>query len=500
MSTKQPNILFIMTDDHAAHAMSCYGSVINETPNLDRIANEGMRFDNCFCTNGICEPSRAAILTGTYNHVNKVTTIGAHIDNRQENVAKILQRNGYQTAIIGKWHLGQGPEHCPTGFDYWNVLPGQGDYHNPTMIEMGEKKQYEGYVTDLITDMCMDWIGNRDKDRPFFLKYHHKAPHRWWDPDEKHKDMYKDVEIPLPETFDDDYATRCYAAKEARMTVDQHMTTRDLKVKSPDPENAAPFLPPPEDISTYSLETEDGEVVTFESQEALKNWKYQRYIKDYLRCVASVDDNVGRMLDYLEEEGILDDTLIIYTSDQGFFLGDHGWYDKRFMYEESLRMPFLVRYPKEIQRGSVNEEIMTNVDFAATWLDYAGVDIPEHFQGYSTRPLFQGTKPEGWQESMYYRYWMHLAHHYVSAHYGVRTKRYKLIYYYGEALDQPGTIDESKPKAWELFDLEKDPKEINNVYDDPAYADVVTELKAELDRLQKQVGDEPYVEAPAVVG
>jgi len=464
----RPNILFIMTDDHAAHALSCYGSRINTTPNLDRIANEGMRFNNCFCTNSLCEPSRAAILTGTYNHVNGVTTIGAHIDNRQENVAKVLQRNGYQTAVIGKWHLGQGPAHWPTGFDEWNILQGQGPYFDPEMVRNGEKLQYTGYTTDIITDLSLDWLKQRDEDKPFFLMYQHKAPHRPWDPDDKHADLYEDIDIPVPETFDDDYAGRV-AAGQAKMTVAEHLTDRDLK--QPVPEGLTPA--------------------------AEKHWKYQRYIKDYLRCVASVDDNVGRVLDYLAAEGLSENTLVIYTSDQGFFLGDHGWYDKRFMYEESLRMPFIVRYPKAIAPGSVNDDIINNVDFAATWLDLVGIEAPERFQGRSFLPLLQGNTPEDWQQSLYYRYWMHLAHHYVAAHYGVRTKRYKLIYFYGDGMGQPGALDERKEPEWELFDLELDPHELHNLYHQPEYAEVAKELRAELRRLQEEVGDEPYTEERA---
>jgi len=464
MPSKRPNILFIMSDDHASHAMSCYGSRINETPNLDRIAEEGMRFENCFCTNSICTPSRATILTGTYNHVNNVTTLASKLDGRLLTFPKLLQACGYQTAIIGKWHLGHGGIHDPTGFDYWNVLPGQGLYHNPEMIEMGREKVFRGYATDIITDLSLEWLRNRDSSRPFCLMCHHKAPHRPWEPDEKHARMYESVEIPEPETFDDDYSNRAAAAAEAKMRIDRDLTLTDLK--QPVPEGLSP--------------------------EEEKRWKYQRYIKDYLRCVASVDDNVGRMLDYLDEEGLTEDTIVIYTSDQGFFLGDHGWYDKRFMYEESLRMPFIIRYPREIVPGTVNTNMILNVDFAPTFLDYAGVDIPEQMQGTSFRPLLKGQVPHGWQRSMYYRYWMHLAHHNVYAHYGVRTLRYKLIYYYADALGQPGAIDDRREPEWELFDLEKDPYELHNVYDDPTYTDVVKELKAELRRLQDQVGDEPY--------
>ncbi len=464
MADDRPNILFIMSDDHASHAMSCYGSRINETPNLDRIASGGMRFDNCFCTNSICAPSRATILTGTYNHINGVTTLGAKIDGRQENFAKLLQGAGYQTALVGKWHLGHGGHHDPTGFDHWDVLPGQGDYHNPEMNRMGDSRRIDGYVTDIITDLSLEWLEARDKDRPFCLMLHHKAPHRWWEPDEKHAEMYEDVDIPEPETLWDDYENRASAAREAKMRVDRDLSERDLKGPTPD------GLSPEEE----------------------KRWKYQRYIKDYLRCVASVDDNVGRVIDYLDVDGAAKNTLICYTSDQGFFLGDHGWYDKRFMYEESLRMPFIVRYPEGIQPGSVNQRMVLNVDFPATFLDYAGVEVPGHFQGRSLRSLLEGATSDDWRTSMYYRYWMHLSQHHVYAHYGIRTHDYKLIYYYADALGQPGTVDDTKPPEWELFDLQKDPSELNNVFNDLAYAEIVPALRTELRDLQLAVDDEPY--------
>ena len=453
-----------MSDDHASHAMGCYGSRINQTPNLDRIAAQGMRFDNCFCTNSICTPSRATILTGTYSHVNGVTTLGPRLDSALPTFPKALRRAGYQAAVVGKWHLGHGQGHDPAGFDYWNVLPGQGDYHDPTMIEMGEEKIFPGYVTDVITDLSLDWLRRRDRGRPFCLLVHHKAPHRPWDPDEKHARMYEDADVPEPDTFHDDYANRASAAAEARMRVDRDMTPRDLKV------------PPPEGLSP-----QDG-----------KRWRYQRYIKDYLRCVASVDDNVGRMLDYLDDEGITDDTVVVYTSDQGFFLGDHGWYDKRFMYEESLRMPLLVRYPPEVQAGSVNHDMVLNVDFPPTLLDLADVDVPDDMQGASFRRLLGGERVADWQTSIYYRYWMHLTHHNVYAHYGVRTRDHKLIYYYADALGQPDSVDDPRQPEWELFDLAADPTELNNVYHDPAYARTVRDLKAELRRLQRKLGDHPH--------
>ncbi len=456
MSTesRRPNLLFIMSDDHAAHAMTCYGSRINETPNMDRIANDGVRLDNCFCTNSICTPSRASILTGKYSHLNGVFTLNDKMDGRQMTFPKLLQEVGYQTAIFGKWHVGHGGIHDPTGFDYWRVLPGQGLYHDPVMYDMGEEKTYPGYVTDLITDFSLEWLEQADRDRPFCLLTHHKAPHRRWEPDDKHADLYEDIDIPEPPTFDDDYSNRSHAAQIAQMRIDRDLTEQDLKI------------PPPEGLAG----------------QALKQWKYQRYIKDYLRCVASVDDNVGRMLDYLDDEGLTEDTVVIYTSDQGFFLGDHNWYDKRFMYEESLRMPFVVRYPREIEPGTTNDDIILNTDFAAAFLDYAGLETPREMQSRSFRDNLRGQTPAAWRTSFYYRYFMHLqGGHHVTAHYGVRTERYKLIFYYEE---EPG------PQEWELFDLEQDPMEMCSVYDDPDYAEVVAELKDELARLRSEVGDQ----------
>ena len=467
-SDSRPNILFIMSDDHAAHAMGCYGSRINRTPNLDRIADGGMRFDNCFCTNSICTPSRATILTGTYSHVNGVTTLSTPMDNRLRTFPKLLQQNGYQTAVFGKWHLGTGPDHCPSGFDDWAVLPGQGRYHNPEFIfkapNGGAWRTVPGYVTDLITDMTLDWLQERDRNRPFCLLCHHKAPHRPWYPDEKHAAMFLNEEVPEPETLYDSYENRASAAAAAEMRVGPHMTHTDLKCE------VAGELP----------------------EHELRKWAYQRYIKDYLRVVASIDDNVGRVLDYLSAEGLDENTVVIYTSDQGFFLGDHGWYDKRFMYEESLRMPFILRYPREAAPGSANDDLVLNVDFAPLFLDLAGAPIPDDMQGRSFRALLRGDAPASWRQSMYYRYWMHKAHHNVYAHYGVRTQRYKLIYYYSDALDQPGAIDETTEPEWELFDLERDPSELHNVADDPAYADVRRTLRDELHRLQAEVGDARY--------
>lgn len=465
-AAKRPNLLFIMSDDHAAHAISAYGSRINETPNLDRIAEGGMRFDSAFCTNSICAPSRAAILTGTYNHVNGVTTLDTHLDNTMWTFPQQLQATGYQTALIGKWHLGHGPENDPAGFDFWRVLPGQGHYNNPVMVEPeGRIVERSGYVTDLITDDCLDWLEGIDPDRPFALFCHHKAPHRVWEPSREHYFMYEDVDIPEPETFRDDLVGRADVVQAVKMRMMDLDPIVDLK--SPVPEGL----------------TLDEEI----------SWRYQRYIKDYLRVVASIDDNVGRMLDRLDETGLTDETIVVYTSDQGFFLGDHGWFDKRLMYEESLTMPLLIKYPPMIEPGSVSNDIVVNVDFCPTFLQLAGADIPESVQGRSFVRLLEGNRPNNWPTSMYYRYWMHRdGSHLCPAHYGIRTKRHKLICYYNDPLDQPGAIGPADPVEWELFDLETDPYEVNNVIDDPMYLEVRISLTAELRLLQHDVGDVPH--------
>jgi arylsulfatase A-like enzyme len=466
---KRPNIIFIMTDDHASHALSCYGSTINKTPNLDRLAKEGMLFKNSFCTNSICAPCRAVILTGKYSHINGVIDNRKKFDGSQQTFPKLLQKAGYETAMIGKWHL----KTDPTGFDYWNVLPGQGLYYNPAMIEMGQRKKYTGYVTDIITDHCLKWLKKRRADKPFCLMYHHKAPHRRWEPGPKHLTMYDDVTIPEPDNLFDDYSNRGRAAKEQDMSIEKTMDKIDLKLVAPRNLNSeqkklwdAAYEPKNKAFHKANLRGKN-----------LVRWKYQRYIKDYLRCIASVDDNVGRLLDYLDKSGLAGNTIVFYTSDQGFYLGDHGWFDKRFMYEESLRMPLLARYPKEIKAGSVNEDIVLNLDFGPTFLDFAGVPRPGDMQGQSIRRVLRGKTPRNWRTSMYYHYYEYPAVHSVKRHYGVRTQRYKLIHFYND-------IDE-----WELYDLRKDPREMKNVYDDPAYTDVVKKLKAELRRLRTKFKD-----------
>ena len=459
----RPNILFIMSDDHAAHAISAYGSRINHTPNIDRLAAEGMRLDNCHCTNSICTPSRATILTGQYGHRNGVYTLADKLDGEMEpQLQKVLRNADYETAMIGKWHLGHGGNHDPAGFDYWNVLPGQGLYYDPEMIELGSKKICSGYVTDIITEQSIKWLKQRDQNKPFMLMCHHKAPHRPWEPSKQYANLFEDMKIPEPETLYDDYSNRSSAAAAAAMRVNRDLTPTDLKQD------------PPEECNG----------------DALTAWMYQRYIKDYLRCVQSVDDSVGSLLDFLESESLLDETIIIYTSDQGFFLGDHGWYDKRFMYEESIRMPFLIRYPDEIPPGATSDRIVINNDFAPTLLDYAGLGVPDAMQGVSARAVMRGEVPSNWRESFYYRYWMHTTHHNVYAHYGIRTHKHKLIYFYSDGLGLDSTGDEAKVPEWELFDLELDPFELQNVYSRPEYQATVRDLTTQLEELQLSYGDE----------
>ena len=499
---KQPNILFIMADDHASKAISSYGGGINHTPNIDRIANEGMRFDHCYVTNSICTPSRATILTGTYNHVNAVTTLETPINNRLPNVAKHLKTGGYQTAIIGKWHLGEGKAHEPSGFDFWSVLPGQGDYFDPLFIEMGESLTEEGYITDIITDKSLDWLSKADKQKPFFLMCHHKAPHREWEPHPKNRSLFMD-DVVVPSTFDDNYKNRARAAAEAKMRIKDDLTYDDLGLVQPEGggevgEKSRPFsskrkIPNPEDASALCLiDKITGEKFRFNSREELSQFKYQRYIKRYLRTIASIDESVGRLLDYLDTHNLAKDTLVVYTSDQGFFLGEHGWFDKRFMYEESLQMPFLARFPSEVAAGSICSQIACNVDFAPTFLDFAGLTIPSYMQGESLKPLLNQTDIQNWQQVAYHRYWMHRdPDHNAYSHYGIRTQKYKLIYWYNEGFDLPGTNHGGEDKEWELFDCEQDPLELFNIFNDPNYHEIIVKLTQILEEKMQEIGDEP---------
>src|SRR5262245_1165784 len=468
----RPNIIFIMSDDHAAHAIGAYGSRVNQTPNLDRLARGGMLLTNVFATNSICTPSRATILTGQYSHLNGVTMFN-RFDSSRATVARLLQAGGYYTGLIGKWHLGSDP----VGFDRWEILPGQGAYMNPILYTADGEKTYTGrYVTDVITDVALDFLQRRPRDKPFFLMMHHKAPHRPWEPDAAHGSRFTDRWIPEPETFWDAYDTRTDALHENQQRVAKDLTRRDLKLQPPPNLDAAALAAwlatKPDTVST----TIDGKGVTL-GGEALARWKYQRYMRDYLATVQSVDDSVGRVLEFLDASGLAKNTIVVYTSDQGFFLGDHGLFDKRFMYEESLRMPFLVRWPGAIKPGTRSEAIALNVDFAPTFLDAAGAAVPVDMQGRSLLPLMRGRAPADWRTSMYYRYYHDPGDHNTRAHYGVRTRTHKLIYFW-------------KKDQWELYDLVNDPHELQNVYGLPGHETITATLKQELRRLKTALRDE----------
>lgn len=459
---QQPNIIWIFSDDHSYQTIGAYGgklASLNPTPNIDRIANEGMRFDRCYVANSICAPSRATLLTGLHSHLNGKTDNRIPFNHNQQQFQKILQQNGYQTVMIGKIHLDGKMQ----GFDHWEVLPGQGKYYDPEFINDSGKYTNKGYVTDIITDKALNWIQKeRDPGKPFMLMIHHKAPHRNWVPAERDMHKYEDVIIPEPDNLFDAYDTRTTAAHMQKMSIDKDMTLeKDLKLG----EN---FGGP---AGMYDKRKE-----WFEKNKPtgkdLVRWKYQAYMKDFLRCVWSVDENVGRVLDYLEESGLDKNTVVCYSSDQGFYNGEHGWFDKRFMYEESFRTPLLVRWPGHVKAGTVNTDLTQNIDFAETFLDLAGAPIPENMQGCSLVPLMTGMNPTDWRTSLYYHYYEYPGAHDVRKHEGVTNKRYKLIRFYGK--DVPGG------EEWELYDLEKDPSEMNNVHSDKKYAKIVIQMKNEL--------------------
>src|SRR5262249_45749206 len=465
----RPNIIYIMTDDHAAHAIGAYGSRVNQTPNIDRLAREGALLTNVFATNSICTPSRAAILTGQYSHLNGVTMFN-RFDSSRTTVARLLQQGGYYTGIVGKWHLGSDP----AGFDRWEILPGQGAYQNPVFYTATSEKTYTGrYVTDVITDLALDFMEKRPRGRPFFLMMHHKAPHRPWEPSEPHGAHFAAQHIPEPVTFWDSYETRTDALHENMQRVAADLTNRDLKLTPPaglaGPDLTRWLTTKPDSVVT----TRDGKTVTLTGEE-LARWKYQRYMQDYLATVQSVDDSVGRVLAYLDRTGLARNTLVVYTSDQGFFLGDHGLFDKRFMYEEAIRMPFLVRWPAGIKAGTKSDAMALNIDFAPTFLDVAGLPKSAEMQGRSLLPVLQGRTPADWRTSMYYRYYHDPGDHNTRAHYGVRTRTHKLIYFW-------------KKDQWELFDLVNDPYELHNLYGEPGQEELTATLKKELARLKREV-------------
>lgn len=482
-SATPPNIIFIMSDDHGYQAISAYGYGINKTPNIDRIADEGVLFTRSTVTNSICAPSRAVMLTGKHSFINGKVDNMQPFNWDQPNFPKVLQANGYQTAMIGKIHL----DGLPQGFDFSMVLPGQGHYYNPDFIVNGERKRFPGYVTDITTDQTLKWLKEkRDPDKPFCVLYHQKAPHRNWKPAEKYLTLYDDINFEPPANFYDDYEGRGSAAKEQEMEIVRDMRWgHDMKfVVNPytgDTTALAGQLKrfTPEQLehwkAAYEPKNEAFKKADLKGKD-FAEWKFNRYIRDYLRVIKSVDDGVGEVLDYLDESGLAENTIVVYTSDQGFYLGEHGWFDKRFMYEESFRTPLLMRYPKEIKAGSKTDALVQNLDFAPTFLDYAGVAAPEEMQGESFRDVISG-KDTSWRDAVYYTYYEYPAEHMVKRHHGVSTKRYKLIHFYYD-------VDE-----WELYDLQEDPQEMTSVYDDPAYAEVQEQMHEKLDSIRAEYGD-----------
>lgn len=477
---RKPNILFLFTDDHAVQSIGAYGSRINETPNIDRLAMEGAVFDRCFCCNSICAPSRAAVLTGKHSHSNGLRTNLDTFDSRQATFPKLLKEAGYETALIGKWHL----KTDPVGFDHWEILPGQGSYYNPDFRTADENNHYIGYATDITTDLAIKWLEGHTGDEPFLLMCQHKAPHRTWAPPLEFLTLYDDRDIPEPDSLFDDYSGRSEVLKRNEMSVAGHlMYDYDLKVTgSKLPDKLGRTLENPE-VKRMNPEQREAWDAAYgpENEEFLQEnpqgrdlvrWKYQRYIKDYLRCIASVDKNIGRTLDYLDKTGLAENTIVVYSSDQGFYLGEHGWYDKRWMYEESMRMPLIVRWPGVIKPGERISSLVQNIDFAPTLLDAAGVEAPAEIQGESMIPLMRGGDGAPWRKSVYYHYY-EKGEHNVPEHEGVRTERYKLIYF-------------TDLNEWELYDLEKDPAEMKSVYSDPAYAEIRLELLAELRSLKRR--------------
>ncbi|MFT5027850.1 MAG: arylsulfatase A-like enzyme [Candidatus Binatia bacterium] len=473
VAAKRPNILFIFTDDHCQQAISAYGSNRIKTPGMDRIAHEGMMFDRCYVNNSICGPSRAVIQTGKYSHLNGFVRNGNYFNGAQQTFPKLLRKAGYQTAVVGKWHLASTPQ----GFDYYDVLVGQGPYYNPPMKTAGTDgqpvvKKHTGYTTHIITEKSLGWLRDqRDPDKPFMLMYQHKAPHRNWQPGPNYLTMYDDVVMPEPETLWDDYLGRSKAVTYQKMEVANHLNPKDLKLTAPN--NLTPDQKQLWDAA-YDPKNKAFEAAKL-SGKALVKWKYQRYVKDYLRCVKAVDDDINRVLAYLDEAGLADNTIVMYSSDQGWYLGEHGWFDKRWMYEESLKTPLLVRWPGVINPGTRSGAIVSNLDFAETFLDVAGVTVPDDMQGHSLAPIFkgQGKAPSDWRKSFYYHYYEGLGGgHSVPRHYGVTTGEHKLINFY-------------EVGEWEFFDLKKDPNELTSFYGDPKYAKVQTKMENELARLRK---------------
>ncbi len=465
----RPNIVFIFSDDHSLQTIGAYNARLSRfcreqsiTPNIDRLAATGGLFVNSFCGNSLCSPSRASVLTGLHSHSNGVMTLDQPIKEGLWTFPNSLRQAGYQTAVIGKWHLNTTiPE-----YDDWRILPGQGDYLNPVFINKSGREKYTGYITDITTDLALEWLKQRDVSKPFFLAIHHKAPHRNWVPPLRYATWLDDVSVPEPATLFDDYTNRASPARSQEMSVGKDLTmASDLKVGNTFAANPL-----------YTARNADFAATTPVGNE-LTRWKYQQYLKDYLRCVKAVDDGVGRVLDSLSNAGLEANTIVIYSSDQGFFMGEHGWFDKRWIYEESLHMPFIIRWPSVVSAGTRFEPFIQNIDYAPTFMDLAGEKIPDGLHGRSIVPILRGETPADWRKSVYYHYYDDKGSHNVAKHYGVRTDRYTLAYYYST-------------KEWELFDNEKDPNQLRSVYADPAYSKILVELKSELDRLRKLYQDE----------
>ncbi len=482
---EKPNIIYIMSDDHAYQAVSAYGGPLADlapTPNIDRIAQEGMRFDRCLVTNSISGPCRAVVLTGKYSHLNGFLANERQkaFDGSQQTFPKLLQQAGYTTAMIGKWHL----QSDPTGFDHWEILPGQGHYYNPDFINSEGRHQEMGYVTEIIKEKCIDWLNSvKDSDEPFMLMMHHKAPHREWQPGPDELTLYQDVTFPEPSTLFDDYSNRGTAEKTQDMTISETMRIEeDLKLykdRSKMNRTGLNRLTPGQMAEWdsvynpvirwfYSSGLEGDDLVRF---------KYQRYLQDYLACIAAVDKSVGEVLDFLKESGLDKNTIVVYTSDQGFYLGEHGWFDKRWMFEQSYRTPLVIQWPGVVKPGSVNNDLVSNIDFAETFLDIAGVEIPEDMQGRSMVPVLKSRTPLNWRKEHYYHYYEYPGSHMVKRHYGMSNERYKIMHYYYD-------IDE-----WEMYDLKADPEEMKNVYDDPEYSSVRKKLHKRLDMLMEEYQD-----------
>ena len=482
---QRPNIIYIMSDDHAYQAISAYGGPLKgiaPTPNIDRIASAGMIFNRCLVTNSISGPCRAVILTGKYSHQNGFLTNDRQpdFDGSQQTFPKLLQSAGYNTAMIGKWHLGSSP----TGFNHWEILPGQGNYYNPDFITKDGRHRENGYVTEIITEKSIQWLNEaKNNEMPFMLMMHHKAPHREWQPGPNELSLYKDVTFPEPESLFDDYSNRGTAEKTQDMTISKTMRIEeDLKM----------YIDRAKMKLTGLNRLDSGQMKAWDdvydpiirhfyedklSGDDLIRFKYQRYMQDYLACIAAVDKSVGEVLDFLKDNGLEKNTIVIYASDQGFYLGEHGWFDKRWMFEESYRTPLLINWPGVTIPGSVNNDMVSNIDFAETFLEIAGVKIPSDMQGSSMVPVLKGETPSNWRKEHYYHYYEYPGPHMVKRHYGMSTERYKLIHYYYN-------IDE-----WELYDLQADPREMKNVYNDPSYASVKADLHKRLDNLMKKYED-----------